>query len=181
MFGGESFRMASDKSSHKECVKTKSLNLTIELVPATVWYSSLYKILKERGKLDEWREIKRKLYAKEGRKCYICGSKKGPFEAHEFWEYDDENHVQRLVAVHHLCSLCHKIKHIGFWCYTEDGRKKLKEMGLSKKDLIEHFCKVNNCTPEEFEMHEQEAFGIWRERSKYQWKQDFGKYQKYLE
>jgi len=33
-------------------VKTKSFKLTIELVPATVWFSSLYRILKERGKLD---------------------------------------------------------------------------------------------------------------------------------
>jgi len=130
--------MAWDDSSPTENVRTKLLKLTIELVPKTVWFSSLYRILKERGRLEKWREIKRMLYEKEGRRCYICGSEKGPFEAHEFWEYDDENHIQRLVAVHDLCSLCHKIKHIGFWCYTEDGRKKLKEMGLSKEDLVEH-------------------------------------------
>jgi len=35
------------------------------------------------------------------------------------WEYDDENHVQKPIAVHHLCSLCYKIKHIGFWCYAK--------------------------------------------------------------
>jgi len=53
-------------------------------------------------------------------------------------------------------------------------------VGLSRKDLDEHFCKVNNYTPKEFEIHEQEAFMIWAERGKYQLKEDFGKYQKQL-
>jgi len=47
---------------------------------------------------------------------------------------------------------------------------------LSREDLINHFCKVNNCSREDFEKHEEEAFRIWRERSKYEWKQDFGEY-----
>jgi len=28
--------------------------------------------------------------------------------------------------------------------------RKLRELGLTKKDLIEHFCKVNNCSEEDF-------------------------------
>ena len=84
-------------------------------------------------------------FEKEGRKCWICGAENTRLEAHEFWEYDDKN---KLVAIHHLCSMCHKIKHIGFWCYTEDGRRQLKKAGLSR---------------EEFEKHEREAFKIWRE------------------
>ena len=72
--------------------------------------------------------------------------------------------------------MCHKIKHIGFWCYTVDGRKLMEKAGLTREDLINHFCKVNNCTREEFEKHEEEAFKIWRERSKYEWKIDLGKY-----
>jgi len=73
------------------------------------------------------------------------------------------------------------IKHIGLWCYTIKGYEKMKQRGLTREDLINHFCKVNNCTREEFEEHERRAFKIWRERSKYKWKQDWGKYQKYLE
>jgi len=123
-----------------------------------------------------WNRIKREIYAKEGCKCYICGTTEGRFSAHEFWEYDDEAHVQRLVAVHHLCNLCHKIKHIGFWCHTVEGRTKLRQEGLDREDLIKHFCSLNNCAREEFLKHEEEAFDVWRERSEHQWKQDFGKY-----
>ncbi len=54
-------------------------------------------------------------------------------------------------------------------------------MNSLRKDLVEHFYKVDNCTSKEFEMHEREAFRIWAERSKHQWRQDFGWYQKYLE
>jgi hypothetical protein len=122
----------------------------------------------------EWRRLKEEVYAKEGRKCYICGSKEQPFSLHEFWEYNDEKHIQRLSAVHHLCNLCHKIKHIGFWCHTADGRMKLKQEGFNCDDLIIHFCTVNNCTIQDFLAHENKAFDMWKERSKYQWKQDFG-------
>lgn len=38
---------------------------------------------------------------KEGRKCWICGKKADQLEAHEFWEYDKENRIQKLKAIHH--------------------------------------------------------------------------------
>jgi len=154
----------------------KKFKLTIELIPATAWFSSLYRIYKNSNQLSKWRRIKKELFEREGRRCWICGRENVRLEAHEFWEYDDEKHIMRLVAIHHLCDMCHKIKHIGFWCYTVDGRKLMEKAGLTREDLINHFCKVNNCTREEFEKHEEEAFKIWRERSKYEWKIDLGKY-----
>jgi len=154
----------------------KKFKLTIELVPRTIWFSSLYQIYKRNDRLDKWRKIKKELFKQEGQRCWICGKENTRLEAHEFWEYDDEKHIQRLVGIHHLCDLCHKIKHIGFWCHTADGREKLKRQGLSRDDLIKHFCKVNNCTYEEFLQHEDRAFEIWRKRSKFKWKQDFGNF-----
>jgi len=150
--------------------------LTIELVPVTVWFSSIYQIYKRNNKLSEWREIKKDLFEREGRRCWICGKEGGRLEAHEFRKYDDESHIQKLIAIHHLCGMCHKIKHIGFWCHTKHGKEKLMEEGLTRDDLINHFCKVNACSREDFEKHEEEAFRIWEERNKYRWKQDFGKY-----
>lgn len=154
----------------------EKFKLEIELVPSTVWFSSLYRLMPR----DKWYALKRKVYAEEGHKCYICGSTKKPFELHEFWEYDDEKHIQKLVGVHHLCRLCHKVKHIGFWCHTPDGNAKLKQEGLTCEDIIKHFCKVNNCSRKDFFRHEKKAFEIWRERSKYEWKQDFGEYKGYM-
>ena len=154
----------------------KKFKLEIELVPSSVWRSSLYHLLPK----GVWYKTKQRLYAEEGRKCYICSSKEGLFSAHEFWEYDDKKHIQRLVGIHHLCNLCHKIKHIGFWCHTADGRAKLKQEGLDREDLIAHFCSVNGCTREEFLEYEEKAFEKWSERSKHQWKQDFGEFAEYL-
>ena len=150
--------------------------LTIELVPSTVWFSSIYRIYEKSAQLDKWKKIKKELFKKEGRKCWICGAENIRLEAHEFWEYDDRNHIQKLVAIHHLCGMCHKVKHMGFWCYTSEGKRKLKEEGLTREDLINHFCNVNNCTREDFERHEREAFRIWKVRSRYEWEQDFGEY-----
>jgi len=157
-------------------VEEQKFKLAIELVPSTVWFSSIYQIYKRDNQLNKWRKIKKELFEKEGRKCWVCGEENTRLEAHEFWEYDDKNHIQKLVAIHHLCGMCHKIKHIGFWCYTKDGRRQLAKAELSREDLIDHFCKVNNCSREDFQKHEEEAFRIWRERSKYEWKQDFGEY-----
>lgn len=154
----------------------KKLKLEIELVPSSVWYSSLYQLLPKKA----WYRIKQRLYVQEGRKCYICGSTEGRFSAHEFWEYDDKDHIQRLAGVHHLCNLCHKIKHIGFWCYIARGKANLEREGLNREDLIKHFCTVNDCTTKDFLEHERKAFDAWTERSKHQWKQDFGEFASYL-
>lgn len=153
------------------------LKLTIELVPSSVWRSSLYQLLPR----NVWHKIKQEIYTKEGRKCYICGSTEGRFSAHEFWEYDDRDHIQRLVAIHHLCDLCHKIKHIGFWCHTAEGRDKLEKGGLSREDLMEHFGRTNNCTRQEFLEQEKKAFDMWRERSTHEWKQDFGEFSRHMD
>jgi hypothetical protein len=154
----------------------KKFKLAIELIPSTVWFSSIYQIYKRSNQLGKWRKIKKELFKKEGQQCWICGEKGDRLEAHEFWKYDDENHIQKLIAIHHLCGMCHRVKHIGFWCYTEDGRRQLAKPGLTKEDLVNHFCKVNGCSKKVFEEHLQKAFEIWRERSKHEWKQHFGKY-----
>lgn len=157
------------------CDKNK-LRLKIELIPSTVWFSSVYQILKNSNKLDKWREIKTAISKNEGKQCWICGKYGSHLEAHEFWEYDDTKHVQRLAAIHHLCDLCHKIKHIGFWCYTPEGAKRLEQQRLCKEDLIKHFCAINQCTREDFKNYEHDVFGIWNERNKCKWEQDFGEY-----
>jgi len=146
-------------------------------VPSTVWYSSIYQYYKKSNNVQKWNDIKKELYAKEGAKCWICGAETRALEAHEFWEYDDIKHTQKLEAIHHLCSFCHKIKHIGLWLHTEDGERMLKKKGLKREDMINHFCRVNKCSEEDFTRCEEEAFRIWNDRNKHEWKQDFGKYE----
>ena len=84
----------------------KKFKLIIELVPSTVWFSSIYQIYKRNNQLNKWRKIKKELFEKGGRRCWVCDKEGSRLEAHEFWEYDDENHLQKLVAIHHLCGMC---------------------------------------------------------------------------
>jgi len=89
---------------------------------------------------------------------------------HEIWNYDDKMHVQKLEGLILLCRMCHHVKHIGLAGILANQGK------LDYDKAIEHFCKVNDCTKKEFEKHKAKAFEIWRERSEYEWNQDFGKY-----
>lgn len=93
---------------------------------------------------------------------------------HEVWQYDDKNHMQKLEGFILLCNMCHHVKHIGFaGILAKQGK-------LDYDKVIEHFCEVNNCTEKEFEKHKTEAFEIWRNRSKHEWNQDFGKYKEFI-
>jgi len=146
------------------------MKLEIELVPSTVWFSNVRKLVPK----TVWDMIRKKSYIVASHKCQICGND-GILHCHEIWEYDDEKHIQNLKGFVALCENCHMIKHIGFSMYTLEGQEK-----FDKNELIEHFCKVNDCKIEDFYKHEKEAFKIWHERSKHKWKQDFGEYSKFI-
>jgi len=93
---------------------------------------------------------------------------------HEIWEYDDKKHIQKLEGFILLCKMCHHVKHIGLaGILASEGK-------LDYDDVVEHFCKVNNCSKGDFERHKKEAFEIWHSRSKHQWKQDFGKSKEFI-
>jgi len=142
------------------------LELTIELVPSTVWYSSLYRLLPR----EVWDKIRNEIIKNNGRKCQVCGETEGKMNLHEIWEYDDVKHVQKLDGFILLCEMCHHVKHIGLAGILANEGK------LDYNEVIEHFCKVNDCTKKEFEKHRTEAFDVWQKRSEYEWKQDFGEY-----
>ena len=154
----------------------KQLKLSIELVPSTIWHVNIYSHYKKSNQMNKWHELKQYLFETEGNFCWICGKENIFLEAHEFWDYDDYKHVQKLVAVHHLCNLCHKVKHIGLWLHSPDGDNMLKKQRMKKDDIINHFCEVNNCSSADFRKHDNEAFAQWEERSKFKWKQDLGMY-----
>ncbi len=154
----------------------KSFKLSIELIPSTIWYANLYNYYKSKNQMEKWHELKQYLFETEGNHCWICRRETKYLEAHEFFEYDDFKHIQKVAGVHHLCNLCHKIKHIGLWCHSPDGHFKLKKEGLSREDLIRHFCLVNNCSEQDFYKHEDEAFALWKKRSSHNWNQDLWVY-----
>ena len=107
------------------------LKLNFELVPDGCWYSNLRSILSK----AQWDYIRKDAKERSNGRCAICGVKHNRLEAHEQWEYDEKNRVQKLVDVIAVCPDCHKVIHI--------GRTQL--MGGEER-AEKHFIKVNNCT-----------------------------------
>lgn len=134
-----------------------NLKLNFELVPDSCWYSNL------RSNLPQavWDVIRKKAYAKAGGKCMICGAPTTRLEAHERWEYDDINKIQRLADIVAICKSCHEVIHI--------GRTQL--IG-KEREACEHFLKVNNCSYSDYCKALGEANATHRERSRHDWQLD---------
>jgi hypothetical protein len=147
----------------------KTLLLQIDLVPSTCWYKNLRTQMKK----TEWDKLRRKVYADQGFLCCICGADgtgKGQLHCHEAWHYDPLTHVQTLTGFHATCPMCHHVDHFGLAQILASQGK------LNLEDVIQHFMKVNQATREEFLAHKTEAFALWRERSKHQWKLELGEW-----
>lgn len=139
-------------------------------MPSTVWESSLYRLLQRRV----WDNIRNKIIKEHERTCQICGEKEGVMNLHEIWKYNDTKHIQKLEGFILLCRMCHHVKHLGLAGILANQGK------LDYDKVVEHFCNVNKCTETAFKERKAEAFSIWGKRSKHQWKQDFGKYEKFV-
>ena len=143
------------------------MKLEIEFVPIKLRYSSFWRVFSK----EEWDSLKNKIIEKNGRRCQICGDTEDNLTLDVVWNYDDDQHVQRFEEFILLCEMCHYTKHLGV-------AGTLADRGLlDYNKLIDHFCKVNNCSREEFEEHRAKAFKIWEERSMYKWKRDLRNYQ----
>ncbi|NHJ87024.1 MAG: hypothetical protein FK734_16295 [Asgard group archaeon] len=151
--------------------------LSVELLPITARSNSLFQEYNKRDRLDKWVEIKNDLMTREGRVCYFCKKEATDFHITEFWEFDDENNTMILKEMHQLCEMCYKIKRTDIWFFTDFGKEQLKNLGLCREDLIEHYCKVNDCSWKEFGEEWQKAVDAWRKRNQQLWTIDFGEYQ----
>lgn len=146
--------------------KQNNLKLTIEFVPSSAWQNNLRHILTKKM----WDDLRKRVYAKYGGKCAICGKVPKKLHAHEVWEYDDKNHIQHLKDIIPLCSLCHLVKHPGFASINESRG------GAPMVAVIAHFCLVNKVGREMFQKHYEEELGKWNERSRYEWMIDLTRY-----
>lgn len=148
----------------------KELKLTTELVPLTSWFDNLRKVLPR----PVWDKLRKRTYAEYGHRCGICGAE-GRLNCHEIWEYDDQNHVQRLAGFISLCDLCHHVKHIGLaGILAERGE-------LDYEIVVKHFMKVNDCDRKTFDQYMKKVFIQWDERSQYEWNVDLGDYKDLVE
>ena len=80
---------------------------------------------------------------------------------------ESTNPSQTLIKIVALCPICHATIHYGRTC-------KIEGMAGAEK-VMKHFCKVNNCSLEEFNEHVEEAKDLWVIRSEVNWKLDISK------
>ena len=151
------------------------MKLTLEFIPLTK-EDSLYRFLKRTKREGKWREIKIEIIKKFGKKCQICEQIATNLELHEVWEYDEETCIQRLVELKMLCGKCHKVKHLNNFYQSKVVKHGMLKSEITKQDLIDHFCKVNACSEEDFHHIEQEAFKTLRWLNKIKWKKDFSQF-----
>lgn len=142
------------------------MKLNFELVPDSCWYSNLRSILSP----AQWDFIRKDAYAQAGGKCMICGAHTRRLEAHERWEYDEKNNVQKLADVVAVCHSCHEVIHI--------GRTQL--MGYEERACA-HFMKVNGCSYSEYRKALGEANEAHRRRNQIpEWKLDLSYLKKFI-
>ena len=140
--------------------KSNQPKLTVELIPTTCHYSNVRTTVKAK----DWDKIRFLSYASAEHKCEICNEKgkqqgfKHDLECHEIWEYDDEQHIQKLIGIISLCPKCHLVKHIGRAIAM--GRERICELQL---------CKVNEWTRQDIDKHLSEAYTLHLERSQHEW------------
>ena len=133
--------------------------LTIELVPQTAWFSNIRSMVTK----ENWDILRRATYKNANYRCEVCGGigSEHPVECHEIWQYDDNNHIQKLMGLTALCPSCHEVKHIGL--ASVRGRQ-----DIAKKHLV----KVNSWSKEQVDKYVDEQFEKWQQRSKHEWKID---------
>lgn len=144
------------------------LRLTIDLVPRSAWWRSLYRMLPR----SKWEKLRQRTLAEQGKRCVVCGAEgEGVvIVCDELWHYDDESHVAQLVALRPICRPCSFVKHIGHAGILASQGK------LDLDALVAHFLEVNGCGRGAFEQHREAAFTLWEERSRHDWRVDFGEY-----
>ena len=150
------------ESSHSRIEKGKPRKrklLTIELVPQTCWFSNVRSEVSK----EDWNRLKKQTYEKANNRCEVCAGRgpKWPVECHEIWNYDDHNHIQKLVGLIALCPSCHEVKHRGL--ANVKGRGEIAD---------QHLAKVNQWTMPKTKQYVDDQFQVWKKRNKYEWELD---------
>ena len=82
-------------------------------------------------------------------------------ECHEIWHYDDDRQCQTLTGLIALCPSCHEVKHMGF-----------SELRGKKDEAVAHLALVNGWSLQGAFDYVDEAFDVWRARSRHAWQLD---------
>jgi len=107
-----------------------------------------------------WEQIRRREISRANFRCEICGAD-GLLECSERWQYDDVNHIQKLMGYEVVCPNCLAILNIG---------RTMQVGGLER--ALSHFIRVTGFTEEDLRAATARAMAIWKSRSRHQWSID---------
>lgn len=133
--------------------------LSIELVPATCWWSNLRSVLTP----EQWGRCKWFVRQRSGDRCELCRGRgdKWPVECHEQWAYDDKTFTQLLIGLIALCPRCHEAKHIGHANVTGNFERARRRLGVA-----------NRWTLEQVDAYIDSEMRVWETRSRNHWSAD---------
>jgi hypothetical protein len=135
-------------------------DLFVDLIPRSCWFSNVRTCIRS----SDWDKLRHYVYERVNYVCECCLTNtketiiNGNLEAHERWEYDYANKIQRLKRIVALCHQCHQTTHIG-----------LAGIKGKKDEAVAHLKKVRNFTDVDCDVHIKTAFSLWSERNKYNW------------
>lgn len=150
------------------------LRLAVDLVPRTAWWSNV----RSHVTSAEWELCKEYSKSLTDGVCYICGDtsrnqgRKYDTEAHEIWEYDDDNRIQTLVDIVPLCVRCHQCKH---W-----GRTSLVMKERYLQVLRRHWMTLNQWNRTQLNMYLDVESKVWAMRSSVEWTLDLSRLEQIL-
>ena len=148
----------------------------IQMVPEPLWGNNM----RARITQTKWDKVRARLLEERGMTCEMCGKQEAlsrSLHLHEEWEYDEITTpaTATLLSMSLICWHCHACEH---WGRT----KQLATKGYPKAidDTIDHFCRLNGVTEDEFRTHELTALEDWNRRNQLEWRIDLGNIQNWI-
>lgn len=132
----------------------------VNLIPSSMWYLNLRKLLDK----QKWTDLSNEIRQEQNWTCQFCDisikqlKQKRFFHCHEMWDFDDKNNIVKLVCLVCLCSYCHEATHFGYASIK----------GKSKASFW-HICKVNKWDKTTTSNYLEACFEKWSQRSNKQW------------
>lgn len=147
--------------------------LTVEFIPPWMYRKSLRYLMSD----GKWQKLRKEIISRYNSCCAICHKESTFLGLWQRWFYNDIDHVQILEAVLPLCRECTHLKHF-MLDYQPQKEGRTNEVSL---DLVEHFCKVNNCTPADFYAHLHKTRELYSRRADHSWTIDYGEYHTWID
>lgn len=138
--------------------------LFVDLVPDSCWFTNVRSCVSPK----DWERLRRMITQRAGMRCEACGATEDRqaerwLEAHERWVYDSASCIQRLSRLICLCTECHRVTHFGY-----------AQVRGMEAQAFAHLTKVTKMHPVEARRHIDDAFTLWRVRSRTTWTLDLG-------